>query len=153
MSRQRRDHNKHLVLAALPGTRRDIQERTGLSKTTVQGWITRLHKDRVIRISKWVKPTPTSIPTAFYRVGGGPDAVCRIKPLTNREKVYRWRRRLKQRDPEAYELLMKKSLARIWEHRAKTGRRDPLMAAFYDQPTIEGRRSKRASELPAQEKS
>lgn len=136
MKRKARDHNKHIILAALPGTRKDVENATGLSKTTVQGWITRLHKDRVIRISKWVKPTPESKPTGFYRIGSAPDAVCKLEPLTNREKVYRWRKRLKDRDPEAYELLMKKSVARIWVHAAKTSRRDPLMAALYGQPVI-----------------
>lgn len=135
MTRKARDHNKHVILGSLPGTRKDIQIATGLSKTTVQGWITRLHKNRVIRVSKWVKPTPTSQPAAYYRTGSAPDAVCRITPLTNKEKVYRWRQSLKRRDPEAYELLMKKSVARLWEHKARSGRQDPLMAAFYGQAT------------------
>ena len=134
--RRKRDHNKHIVLAALPGTRKDVENATGLSKTCVQRWISQLHKDRVVRISKWVKPTLTSPPTAFYRIGSAPDAPCKLKPLTTREKVYRWRKRLKDRDPEAYELLMKKSVARIWVHAAKTSRRDPLMAALYGQPVI-----------------
>ncbi|MFA7386497.1 MAG: hypothetical protein WCZ87_02415 [Thiohalobacteraceae bacterium] len=133
MTRKARDHNKHVILGSLPGTRKDIQIATGLSKTTVQGWITRLHKERVIRISKWVKPTPNSIPTAYYRKGSAPDAECRLKPITNTEKQTRWRNRLKARDPEAYELLMKKSLARLWELAARTRRRDPLMAALYGQ--------------------
>lgn len=136
MTRKARDHNKHVILAALPGTRKEIQIATGLSKTCVQRWITRLHEARIIRISKWVKPTPESQPTGFYRIGSAPDAVCKLKPLTNTQKVNRWRARLKQRDPEAYELLMKKSVARIWEHAAKTSRRDPLMAALYGQPVI-----------------
>lgn len=113
-----------------------IQITTGLSKTCVQRWITRLHQERVIRISKWVKPAPESRSTAFYRIGSAPDAICRIEPLTNTQKVSRWRRRLKQRDPEAYELLMKKSIARIYAHKARTGRHDPLMAALYGQPVI-----------------
>ena len=111
MTHKARDHNKHVILAALPATRKDIQIATGLSKTCVQRWITRLHQERVIRISKWVKPAPENQPTAFYRIGSAPDSVCKQEPLTNTQKVYRWRPRLKKRDPEAYELLMKKSLA------------------------------------------
>lgn len=137
MTRKKHDHNKHIILAALPGTRKDVEVATGLSKTTVQGWITRLHKGRVIRISKWVKPTPTSKPAAHYRIGSAPDAVCRLTPLTNKEKVYRWRRRLKQRDPEAYERLMARSIARIYAHKATTGRHDPLMAALYGPGTYQ----------------
>lgn len=135
MTRKKHDHNKHIILAALPGTRKDIEIATGLSKTCVQHWITRLHQERVIRVSKWVKPTPTSRPAAYYRTGSAPDAVCRITPMTNTEKQMRWRRNLKQRDPEAHELLMKKSMARLWAHKARSGRQDPLMAALYGQAT------------------
>lgn len=134
MTRKKRDHNRTVILDALPGTRKEVQERTGLSKTCVRGWVDRLHKERVIRISKWVKPTPTSIPTAFYRLGSAPDATCRFKPLSNTEKIKRYRHRMRRNDPERYEIFMKKSLARIWEHKAKSGRHDPLMAALYGQP-------------------
>lgn len=133
---KRRDHNKHLVLAALPGTRKEIEIATGLSKTCIHNWITRLHNERVIRISKWVKPTPNSMPTAYYRKGSAPDAICRLEPFSNSEKMKRYRLRMKKHDPERYELFMKRSLARIWEHKAKSGRHDPLMAAFYGQPLI-----------------
>ena len=124
--------NKEHILSALPGTRKEVQERTGLSKTTVQAWITRMHKDGTIRIGKWVKPTPHSKPAASYRrKGRSDDAVCTIKPISNTEKVNRYREKLKRNDPERYELLMQKSIARLWEFKAKSERRCPLMAALY----------------------
>lgn len=137
MTRKARDHNKHVILGSLPGTRKDIQIATGLSKTTVQGWITRLHKDRVIRISKWVKPTPESMPTAFYRLGSAPDAICRLEPLTNTQKQRRYRRRMRVDADGSWETFLAKANARRWAKKAKTGRHDPLMAAFYGPATYQ----------------
>ncbi len=121
--------NRQRFLDALPGTRKDIQERTGLSKTAVQNWATRLHKEGAIYISKWVKPTPNSIPTAYYRKGKGKDAPCRQQPLSNTERHRRYRQRMRQ--DGRWEFFLAKANARRWARRAEAGRRDPLMAALY----------------------
>ncbi len=82
------------VLSAMPGTRQEIREKTGLSVMTIHRWTTAMHQDGDVHISGWHRPSK-GLFTAIYSAGPGKDAACRLKHFTEAQKSRRYRRKMK----------------------------------------------------------
>lgn len=85
-----RDACRARVLAAMPGTPREIAARALVSDSTCRLWIRRLRADGQCHISKWTRTSGHPVPT--HTPGGGKDAKC-FPPLTMAE----WCRKSRQR--------------------------------------------------------
>lgn len=116
-----------VVLEAMPGTRREIEEKTGLSKTTVFRWVKELHACGWCFISTWRRPDRGPwMPR--YSAGPGKDAACKLKYLTEAEKSLRFRK--KARANGSWEDRLAQVRMRYWQRKAAT-RRDPIVSALF----------------------
>lgn len=101
--------------AALPGTHRQIIERSGLSKTTVGTLIAELH-GKNIRVAKWL-PHPVRGPSiAVYAKGTAPDAVDTLPRVTKRQAYERYEARIK--GTITADIRLAKHRSRYWEKKA-----------------------------------
>lgn len=117
------------VLRALPGNRRELEARTGLSASSVLRAINALcrHGDP-IHISGWAVPANGGPATPRYALGLGPDTPCRVLVPTGAERCRQYRERL--RASGEWEDVKAARRARYWTARP-AARRDPLMVGLF----------------------
>lgn len=115
---------RDVVRDALPGTWRDIHQRTGLGRTTIWRWLTHLHAAGDIHIAGWLPGGTPGTWLARYAVGAGRD-VPKPTPLTEAQKSRAYRARAR-RDGDWQERLARQR-ARYWTRRARA---DPLLVAL-----------------------
>lgn len=113
-----------LVLAALPGSERDVKERTGLGTATVHRWLKDLHSSGEVHIGAW-EAHPHGAPfVKVYHVGPGADVPCGMKAKTGREIRKAMRQSGDWEDVKAQR--------RAKYHAQKpVARRDPLMVGLF----------------------
>lgn len=104
------------IMDALPGTRQQIIERSGLSRCTVYEGIKELRAQHKVRVCAWSRHPVRgpSIPT--LEAGSRPDVVDRIKYLTKQERSARYTASLI--GTERHDKLKAKWRTRHWEQKA-----------------------------------
>lgn len=109
-----------VILAAMPGTRRDIQAKLGITKGALQNLLTRLYKAGWCHVCGWERLT-TSGRGKFlrrFKAGPGKDKPCNLVPLTQQERdERRYCRGLKTGEIEERRA---KNRMRYYERRAKS---------------------------------
>lgn len=103
------------ILAAMPATRRQIEIRAGLPKTTVLRRVAQLHKAGWCHIGGWQGDHGSKFQPRFA-AGQGADRPCKLKPLTPDEMQRRYRE--KARKTGAWELRLARLRAGYWAGRA-----------------------------------
>lgn len=124
--------NRAAVLAAMPGTRPEIEAKTGLGAATVWRWVKDLHgpdegRGRECHIGRWRHCETGGRPMPVYVAGPGRDAPCRLTPATDAERASRYRERLRRSGE--WEDKKARMRARYWAKRPP--KRDPLTAALF----------------------
>ena len=118
--------NRARVLEAMPGTRAQIRERTGLGVATVSRWCEDLRARGEAHVGGWwVHPTGGPAAEVFHPGRGTTPK--RPKLSTDRQRVRAYRRRM--RASGDWEDV--KARRRAEYHARKPVRRDPLVAAFF----------------------
>lgn len=82
---------RRLVADALPGNPADIAASTKLARTTVWRWLKAMHQDGECHVAKWMRNPQGGPFLPVYAAGPGVDAVCALKPLTEKQKSRRYR--------------------------------------------------------------
>ena len=134
MSRRHAFRDQILRVLSRPATQAEIRDRTGFGGATVSRWVNALNCqgiERRIRIVDWFAPPNGGPVAAVYQIVTAPDVKCTIKPLTDRQRVRRYRRR--QRKSGAWAENLRVQRAYYWSKKAGT-RADPLVAAFFGRP-------------------
>lgn len=115
------------VLAALPGTQAEIFAKTGVSQAAISRWLTYLRACGDAHIGGWTTARKGGQPMAVYNPGAGPDAVCNIKPMTQRQRD----RRSRAVRRKTGEWADRSARERAYYWARKPAKRDPLTAAFF----------------------
>jgi hypothetical protein len=119
------------VLAAMPGTRAQIEAKTGLSTGAVQKRLLQLRRDDRAHIGAWER-APEGVHGSHwipvYHAGPGPDVPCRFKARTRKQIMAAFFKRA--RESGAIDTINAKKRARYWEAKAAT-RGDPMVAALF----------------------
>jgi hypothetical protein len=90
----RRQANIDAVLGALPATRDQLAQRTGLHKATIVKLVKALHGTQM-RVGRWL-PHPVHGPSiAVFVAGAGPDAEDKLPRLTSKQRSARYEARIK----------------------------------------------------------
>lgn len=124
---RKQDHNRAVVLAALPGTQREIADRTGLGLATVWRWLEGLYAAREAFIGAWVLPPHGGPVTGVWQAGNQRHVRCTIKIRTNKRRTADNRRRLRE-SGEWEDVLAKR---RAQYHANKAPRRDRITVALF----------------------
>lgn len=76
------------ILAAMPATRRDMQEELGLTKGALQNMLERLYNAGWCHVAGWERATINGTSKFLRILGAGPgqDAACDLEPLTQKER-------------------------------------------------------------------
>jgi hypothetical protein len=127
------------ILAAMPGTKAQLIERTGFTETTVTKRLIALRAkidadgQRVHTfIRSWRRPSKRQGPfVAVHQVGTGRDQPCKLVPRTQVEKYQRWKAKRERNGTMEVEL-EKRRKAR--EHRKIILAGDPFLNALYGPP-------------------
>lgn len=90
-----RDRYKQVVLDAMPGTRKQIREKTGLPIMTVFHWTTATHAAGDAHISGWHRP-PKGQFAPIFSAGAGQDKPCELQYLGNVKVSQQYRARLRK---------------------------------------------------------
>jgi len=111
------------VLAAMPGTQRQIRFATGAGISAVSRWTSYLRASAECHIGAWEETPNGGPPQCVYHAGPGADVLCTVRVMTEAEKARRktvdGRTREKAaRDRKAAELVA-------------PAKRDPFTAAFF----------------------
>lgn len=80
------------VLAALPGTRAQIEKRAGVSSSTIGKWLAILRAENVVHVGSWMRAKKTGSKRPVFEAGPGPDAKP-PKTLTPEQSQARYKRR------------------------------------------------------------
>lgn len=124
--KHRKNTPRETVLAALPGTQAEIHAKTGVSQAAISRWLTYLRACGDARIGDWKRPTMGPVMAVYY-AGPGPDVVCSIKPMTQKDRDRR--SRAVRRKNGDWEDRKASERSRYW--RDKPVQRDPLTAALF----------------------
>lgn len=119
------------IIAALPASAKELNERTGYADSTIHRHISRLRYEKFVRVGDWGRPEIAGPYFPIFELSHLPDIVCKLKPTPDKIRARRLRARLKKS-------------GEIEEHRAKLRARasadraaytrDPLLAAFFGAP-------------------
>lgn len=109
-------HMQKMVLAAMPARLQVIISSTGISAHTVQALVKQLRADCKCRVGNWERG-PCG-PMEVFVLGSGPDAVCKIKNYSAKEKNDRYSRKLKQEG--RWEEKKRRNRAYYWKQKALT---------------------------------
>lgn len=129
---------KDQVLAALPGSARDIIEKTGIGKMAVWNCLELLHEDREIHISEWRRKNRTDgrgRREKVFAAGRGVDATPPVAPVAPRKApkpstLLTDEEKMEKREQKA--VLESRARALAWADRAAAGITvDPLQAALF----------------------
>ena len=76
------------ILRALPATRREIREKTGMTKGAVQNVVEKLHKANWLHVGGHVREWHNGVGkfTQSLEAGPGIDKECELVPLTQKER-------------------------------------------------------------------
>ena len=80
------------IIGALPESRHDLGNRTGMPPSTINFAIKQLRAEGRIHIGAWRRTAKACRPTAVFHVGAGADAV-----LPDRQQEHRMRSRKRER--------------------------------------------------------
>lgn len=122
-----RQSYRQRVKDALPGTRRDIEVKTGLSKNCVWRWIEDLHAVGECHITRWERPEKGPY-MPRYAPGPGKDKLCDLVHMTVTEKAKRYRKRA--RADGSWQDRLAQQRSKYWADKAAE-RGDPLLNLFY----------------------
>lgn len=134
------------ILAAMPGTRRDMQEKLGLTKGALQNLLERLYNAGWCHVAGWERATINGTSKFLRILGAGPgqDSACDLEPLTQ-----------KQRDDRRYKKLVatgaivQRVKARVDRERIKRQKRKQQLAAWAAPLTVKIAKRKPAKNFPA----
>lgn len=84
------------ILAAMPGTRRQIEKSTGLAKTTVFRRAAQLHAAGWCHIGGWRVGGHGGFYQPVYKAGAGKDRPCTLQPLPPAETQRRFREKARK---------------------------------------------------------
>lgn len=84
------------LLAAMPGTRREIEKSTGLAKTTVFRRAAQLHTAGWCHISGWRGDGHGGRYQPVFKAGQGKDRVCTLQPLPPEVTQLRFREKARK---------------------------------------------------------
>ncbi|MGK5040414.1 hypothetical protein ACQ4WQ_08735 [Janthinobacterium sp. GB1R12] len=119
---------RDFVLGAMPGTKADIVNKSGVSQAAVLRWVRLLHAEHKIYIASW-KPHPRAgAAMAVYAVGNLPDAPCTLPCLTKRQ--IRLRFEAKAKKDGRYDSMKARWRSKYWIRKAGAVG-DPLVAALF----------------------
>ena len=119
---------REFVLGAMPGTKADIVNKSGVSQAAVLRWVRLLHAERKIFIASW-KPHPRAgAAMAVYAVGNLPDAPCTLQRLTKRQ--IRLLFEAKAKKDGRYDSMKARWRSKYWIRKAGAVG-DPLVAALF----------------------
>lgn len=81
------------AMAVMPKSKKQLQEITGLTNTTISRWMTVLHsgKDKIVYIADWKRFAQRGNYTAMWTMGYGMADAPKPKALTMSEYNKRWR--------------------------------------------------------------
>lgn len=116
-----------IILAAMPATRRLIEIRTGLPKTTVVRRVDQLRAAGWTYICGWQGDHSSKFQPRFA-AGKGRDRACTLKPLTPEETQRRYRE--KARKTGAWEERTARLRARYWAKKAADAPKSWAAALF-----------------------
>lgn len=85
---------KVLVLRAMPGTKLEIEAKSGCAKSTVQKWLLRMLDDGECHVIDWRRSSAQGSFQAVYAAGAGKSKRCPFKAYTNKQNKRRGRERL-----------------------------------------------------------
>lgn len=123
----KKQHATTRIMAAMPGTQREISEATDLSLPTISRWIVFLRDNGDCHIGGW-KRSPTGGPfMQVLHTGFGADVLCKLKPVTDVKRATKSRRN--SIASGAWEDARAKERARYWL--SKKPKRCALTAAFF----------------------
>lgn len=134
------------ILAAMPGTRRDIQAKLGITKGALQNLLERLHKAGWCHVCGWERAIINDTVKFLRVMGAGPgqDAACDLEPMTQKERDERRYKKL-----VATGAIVKRVKARVDRERAKREKRKKLLAAWAAPLTVKIAKRKPANTFPA----
>lgn len=107
-----------------PMTTHDVAEFLPVSLSYARRVVLVLHKEKKIRIAKWVRLNDCGPWSALYSLGSGKDAPI-PKSFTKAEVSKRQYKKRKKEQPEEYAVYLARARARYWKGRIKP---DPLTA-------------------------
>lgn len=116
------------LLRSLPGTPKELIERTGLNPRTVTGLLKKLRASAELHIGKWSRSQGRGNFQPTYVAGPGKDAVCKLKPLTDSQIGKRCWARMK--GTPAHDRRKAKDTARYFAKKAAK-RGDPMINALH----------------------
>jgi hypothetical protein len=93
MTKVYRHDRTQIALAAMPGTLKDMADRIGTPKGTVQHWIKELRACGWAHVGGWKRSDGPGGLQPIFHAGQGRDALCKLKPLTTAEVCERYRKR------------------------------------------------------------
>lgn len=85
---------KKLIADALPGTMKQLVEKSGCAESTIRRWLERMRLAGECHITRWER-TGGQI-TPHYVSGAGKDAVCNLKSKTSAQYCKEHRKRLRK---------------------------------------------------------
>lgn len=119
------------VLEAMPGTPKELREKTGFASRTITYNVKRAMAAGECHISKWKRSDGKGGFQPVYASGPGENAVCKLKPWTDAEIGKRTWKKMKQ-DGRA-DIRLAHDSARYYAKKAERHGfiADPLQAAFF----------------------
>ena len=116
------------ILAALPATKTEIEQRAGVHHATVTKVMPGLHKGGKVHIGAW-RPHPVHGPSmAVYHAGEGEDVPDTLPRLTKKEIADRYVKRIK--GTEKYDLRKARDRNRHWKKKAAAKPKNWAAALF-----------------------
>jgi hypothetical protein len=91
----RRAPARNAVLAALPGTRLQIAERSGVASHRVVRVVAQLHQERKVHIARWVHRKGGGVPMPVFAAGAREDAPESLPRMTRQQIWARYEQRVK----------------------------------------------------------
>lgn len=92
MTKKGRPSLREKVIAALPGTRAEIEKKSGVSEATVGKWLSILRAEGAVHIGKWRRAVLSGSKRPVFVLGAGVDAKP-PKTLTPQQSQKRYRKR------------------------------------------------------------
>jgi hypothetical protein len=99
MTKLGRPDLRAVVMAALPGTRAQLEKRAGVSSSTIGKWLSILRAENVVHVGSWMRAKKTGSKRPVFVLGPGVDKAP-PKTLTPEQSQARYNRRHPERRAE-----------------------------------------------------
>lgn len=80
-----------IIISALPGSKKELIERTGILPRSMYNVLKRLHDRREIHIKRWERSISRGPIIPIYDAGDECDALCELIPLTKTQRHQRYK--------------------------------------------------------------